>query len=156
MPQRAKARTAAMMASADDVEAQFYEALASADLERLMASWSEDDEPVCVHPGGPRVVGHTALRTSFAAILSNGALPVRLQAVRRSQSAGCAIHHVVERIDIATAEGTRTAWVVATNVYWKTAQGWRMVLHHASPGTTNEPQPSESGDTAGSAPSTLH
>ena len=96
------------------------------------------------------------LRASFEAILSNGALPVRLHAVRRSQSAGCAIHHVVERIDIATAEGTRTAWVLATNVYWKTAQGWRMVLHHASPGTTKEPQPSETGDTAGGAPSTLH
>ena len=37
MPQ-AKARAAALLASADDVEAQFYEALASGDIERLMAS----------------------------------------------------------------------------------------------------------------------
>jgi len=29
--------------------------------------------------------------------------------------------------------------VVATNVYAKTAQGWRMVAHHASPGTRTEP-----------------
>ena len=33
-----------------------------------------------------------------------------------------------------SAEGTQRAWVVATNVYLKTAQGWRLVAHHASPG----------------------
>jgi ketosteroid isomerase-like protein len=64
MPQT-KARTAALLASADDVEAQFYEALASGDIERLMALWSEDDEVACVHPGGPRIVGHAAVRASF-------------------------------------------------------------------------------------------
>jgi ketosteroid isomerase-like protein len=30
--------------------------------------------------------------------------------------------------------------VIATNVYAKTAQGWRMVAHHASPGTPREMQ----------------
>jgi hypothetical protein len=30
--------------------------------------------------------------------------------------------------------------VIATNVYHKTAQGWRMVAHHASPGTANDIQ----------------
>jgi hypothetical protein len=40
--------------------------------------------------------------------------------------------------------------VLATNVYVKTAQGWRMVAHHASPG-------SERAETApGETPSTLH
>jgi len=28
------------------------------------------------------------------------------------------------------------ALVVATNVYQRTAQGWRMVAHHTSPGTS--------------------
>lgn len=156
MPQPTKARAAALMASVDDVEAQFYEALASADLDRLMGVWSDDDEVVCVHPGGPRIAGHAAVRASFEAILSDGALPVRLHAVRRTEGAGCSIHHVVERIDIATAEGTRTAWVLATNVYWKTPQGWRMVLHHASPGTTREAQPSAGIDTSAAGPATLH
>ena len=50
------------MSSVDDVEAQFYEALQRGDLDRLMAAWSDDDEVACVHPGGPRVVGHSAVR----------------------------------------------------------------------------------------------
>jgi hypothetical protein len=28
----------------------------------------------------------------------------------------------------------RTAFVMATNVFLRTPQGWRMVAHHASPG----------------------
>ena len=59
------------------------------------------------------------------------AFPERL---RKVESLGAAVHNVLERIDLVTAEGTQRAWVVATNVYLKTAQGWRMVAHHASPG----------------------
>jgi ketosteroid isomerase-like protein len=150
MPQ-AKARAAVLLASADDVEAQFYEALASADIERLMGLWSEDDEIACVHPGGPRVIGHAAVRASFEAIFANGAIPVRPQQVQRVESAGASLHHVVERVDIATAEGPQTAWVIATNVFFKTALGWRLVLHHGSPGSMREAR-----EMVSDAPSTLH
>jgi uncharacterized protein (TIGR02246 family) len=147
---RAKPPTAALLASPDDVEAQFYEALQQADLDRLMAVWAEDDEVACVHPGGPRVNGHAAIRASFEAIFANGPIPLVPQGVRRLQSLGCAVHHLVERITVADAQGERSAWVLATNVYLKTAQGWRMVAHHASPGSeTDVPAPSE-------APNTLH
>ena len=50
-----KARAAALHASPEDCEAQFYEALRDGDLERVMAVWADDDEIVCVHPGGARV-----------------------------------------------------------------------------------------------------
>ncbi|MES2091576.1 MAG: nuclear transport factor 2 family protein, partial [Pseudomonadota bacterium] len=66
-PRALKANQAALMASADDSEATFYEALQQGDLERLMSVWSDDDEIACVHPGGPRVVGGAAIRATFAA-----------------------------------------------------------------------------------------
>ena len=147
---RAKAQTAALLASPNDVEAQFYEALQQADLDKLMAVWSEDDEIACVHPGGPRVTGYAAIRASFEAIFANGAVPLQPQGVRRLQTLGCAVHHVVERVSIADAQGSRSAWLLATNVYVKTALGWRMVAHHASPGSE------EAESAAGEAPSTLH
>jgi ketosteroid isomerase-like protein len=147
---RPKPQTAALMASVDDVEAQFYEALQRGDIDRLMAIWSDDDEVVCVHPGGPRVVGHGAIRATFEAIFANGPIPVRAEKATRVESAGCAVHNLLERVDIQTAEGAQTAWVIATNVYLKTAQGWRLVAHHASPGSMRElPEIVE-------APSTLH
>jgi ketosteroid isomerase-like protein len=148
---QAKARTAALMASVDDVEAQFYDALQRADIELLMSVWSDDDEVACVHPGGPRIVGHGAVRASFDSIFASGAIPVRLQQVRRLGNASASVHHVLERVDIVTTEGTQTAWVLATNVYLKTTQGWRLVLHHASPGSPREAQ-----EIVSDTPSTLH
>ena len=147
---RPKAQTAALLASVEDVETQFYEALQRADIERLMGVWSDDDDIVCVHPGGPRVVGHVAIRATFDAIFANGAIPVRPEKIKRVESAGCAVHNLLERVDIQTTSGTQTAWVIATNVYLKTVQGWRLVAHHASPGSSRELP--ESADT----PSTIH
>jgi len=51
-----------------------------------------------------------------------------------------AVHNVLERVQVMTKEGPQSAWVIATNVYMKTAQGWRLVAHHASPGTPREVQ----------------
>ena len=44
---------AKLLSSAEDVENAFYDAIARADLESLMALWAEDEEIVCIHPGAP-------------------------------------------------------------------------------------------------------
>jgi ketosteroid isomerase-like protein len=99
----------------------------------------EDVEVVCIHPGGPRLVGAAAVRAAFEAVFSSGGIDVRPDNVRIVNAMGSAVHSVVEKVQIQTAEGPRTGYVMATNVFVKTALGWRMVLHHASPGTPNEP-----------------
>jgi ketosteroid isomerase-like protein len=136
--------------SPDDIEQQFYEALQQADIDKLMAVWSDDEEVACVHPGGPRMVGNAAIRGTFDAIFANGAIDVRPDKVRRLHTHSSAIHHVLERVQVMGEEGPQTAFAIVTNVYIKTPQGWRMVLHHASPGTSREMQ--EITET----PSTLH
>ena len=125
-------------ASPDEIEQQFYEALQRADIDALMAVWADDDDIVCVHPGGPRVVGHATIRATFEQIFANGAIDAHPEKVRRLQTHTCAVHSVLERVAVMTAEGPHAAWVVATNVYVKAAQGWRLVAHHASPGTPSE------------------
>jgi hypothetical protein len=52
-----------------------------------------------------------------------------------------AVHSVHENF---TLEGARQADarplpVVATNVYLRTAAGWRMIVHHASPAPAEKP-----------------
>jgi ketosteroid isomerase-like protein len=133
-----KARAAALHASPEDAEAQFYDALRDGDLDRVMAVWADDDDVVCVHPGGARVVGPQAVRAAFEAIFVNGHIVVHAEHVKRVSAMGSAVHSVLERIDVVTVEGPRTGWIVATNVYVKTSQGWRMVAHHASPGAPDE------------------
>ena len=124
--------------SADDVETEFYEALQRGDIDRLMALWSDDEEIACVHPGGPRLLGAAAIRASFDAMFANGTIDAHPEKVRRLDAHSTAVHSVLERIRVLTSEGEGVAWVVATNVYLKSAQGWRLVAHHASPGTTSE------------------
>jgi ERCC4-related helicase len=51
---------------------------------------------------------------------------------------GASTHSLVERIELLTDEGTRYAYVLATNTYLKTAQGWRIAAHHASPGSAQQ------------------
>ena len=147
---RAKPSAAHVGGTADDIEAAFYGAPQSGDIERLMACWADEDEIVCVHPGGPRVVGTAAIRATFDGMFANGTIQARPERVRKVESLASAVHNVLERIDVLTPEGPQQAWVIATNVYHKTAQGWRLVAHHASPGTPREMQE------AGSAPAALH
>lgn len=131
---KSRYRAAQHGGSADDVEAAFYEALQAGDIEQLMACWADEDEIVCVHPGGPRLVGAAAIRQAFEQMFSVGAIHATPERLRRIEALGAAVHNVLERVDQQTAEGLRRAWVVATNVYLKTAHGWRLVAHHASPG----------------------
>lgn len=126
-------------ATPDELEARFYEALQRGDIEALMAVWADDEEIVCVHPGGPRVVGAAAIRASFETIFANGPIPVTPEQVHRLDALSGTVHHLVETIAVPTDEGPRTAYVLATNVYLSTAQGWRLVAHHASPGSLKAP-----------------
>jgi ketosteroid isomerase-like protein len=105
-----------------------------------MACWGDEDDIVCVHPGGARLVGPAAIRATFDAMFSNGTIRAQAIKVRKVETMSASVHSVLERIEVLTEEGPRHAYVIATNVYHKTAQGWRMVAHHASPGTPREMQ----------------
>jgi ketosteroid isomerase-like protein len=137
---KTKLQAASLEGNADDVEAAFYEALQHGDIDKLMACWADDDEIVCIHPGGPRVVGAIAIRATFEAMFSNGSIRAWPERTRKTHAAAAAVHHVLERVEVLGPEGPAQAWVIATNVYFKTTQGWRMVAHHASPGTSSEIQ----------------
>lgn len=144
---RAKLQAATVGGTPDDIEQSFYEALRSADIEQLMSCWAEEDDIVCVHPGGPRLIGSGAIRATFDVMFANGSVQAHPERVHKIVSLACAVHHLVERIELNTPQGIQQAFVIATNVYQKTPQGWRMVAHHTSPGT-----PNDMADHGGSSP----
>lgn len=143
-------RAAALGGTADDIETAFYEAMQRGDIEALMACWADDDEVYCVHPGGPRLVGAAAIRATFEVLFAVGPIRITPARVRKIESLASAVHNVLERIDALMPDGSRQSFILATNVYHKTAQGWRIVAHHASPGTSQVP------DEAVEPPQTLH
>jgi ketosteroid isomerase-like protein len=136
---RAKQKIATLGGSADDVEARFYDALQAGDVDKLMACWADEDDILCIHPGGPRLMGAGAIRAAYEAMLAQaGSMTLRPERLRKIESLTSVVHSVVERISIMTLQGPQDVFVIATNIYNKTAQGWRMVVHHVSPGSVQE------------------
>ncbi len=130
-------------ATPEAVETAFYEALEAGDVEALMEVWSEDEDIVCIHPGGPRLTGHRAISASWREILSNGSISVRPSDPQVMQGSLMSVHSVLSRVmafvktEGLPAGAQQTSQPVAinmlvTHVFQKGAQGWRMVLHHAS------------------------
>lgn len=119
--------------TAQDAENAFYEALERGDLEGMMAVWAEDEEIVCVHPGGPRLTGLHQVRESWARIFAGGRGP-SVQITNQVALSGMmlAVHSVQENF-IVPGEARTPMPVLATNVYLRTPAGWRMLVHHASP-----------------------
>lgn len=138
------------LATADDTEQRFYEALQSADIELLMSLWSDDEEVSCIHPGGARESGLQAVRAGFERMFEQGPVDAHPERIHRLVHHDCAIHSVLERVGVTTDQGPGSAWIWATNVYMKSALGWRMVSHHASPGLLG-PSPLQRDN-----PATLH
>lgn len=133
---KSKLQAAAIGGTPEDVEAAFYEGLQTGDLNRVMACWADEDDIVCIHPGGTRLLGSARIRASFEALFANGGtVQVTPESVHHVDAVASTVHHVLERAEVNTEQGTAYAYVLATNVYYKAAQGWRMVLHHASVGT---------------------
>ncbi len=121
-----------MFATVDEAERAFYDALEHADISRLAQVWADDEEIVCVHPGGLRVVGHHAVLESWHTILSGGGLRIQPTRLVTLHSMMSAVHSLIEIIAVGHPGETEVAHCYATNVYHKGPTGWRLVMHHAS------------------------
>jgi ketosteroid isomerase-like protein len=121
-----------MFATATEAEQAFYEALARGDVEGVMRVWSDNEEVVCVHPGGLRLIGHLAVRESWEQILQHGGLHIETSKCVTLHTMLGTTNTLVELIKAQGPSGTEFAYCYATNVFHKDTSGWRMVLHHAS------------------------
>jgi ketosteroid isomerase-like protein len=111
----------------------FYDAIERADLEKMMAIWSEDEDIVCIHPGGGQHSGRTEIRESWRLIfLHDPQLRFRLVAGKSVQEGMLSIHSVREQISHSTGAHP-PASAIATNVFVLSDDGWKMLIHHASP-----------------------
>lgn len=122
-----------LFASPEECEQAFYDALESADAEAVMDLWLEDDDVVCIHPNGPRLLGYAAVRASWTAMLANGPLHIRSGARKSLDTPTVAVHSVIEEVVVTHGSAQQVVSVLATNAYVKTPAGWKMVLHHAAP-----------------------
>lgn len=154
-----------MSRSADEaaVEAAntaFYEAMETGDFEGVSALWLDDGAtPItCVHPGWPVLTGRGEVLRSYALIMANTEyIQFFLTDLKISLAGGTAVITCTENIlsggpaeDGAELGPLVGQLVVATNVFRRTPDGWRIWSHHASPvltDTEETPDEEPGGDT---------
>ncbi|MFD8736370.1 nuclear transport factor 2 family protein [Streptomyces sp. NPDC059618] len=154
----------------------YYEAMERGDFEELSSLWltpdpsddgaedgpdgeDEDTEAAvsCVHPGWPVLSGRGEVLRSYALIMANTEyIQFFLTDVRVSVAADTALVTCTENIlsggpapeDSDELGPLVGQLVVATNVFRRTAEGWKLWSHHASP-VLAESGEDDDEDTAG-------
>ena len=115
----------------EETEAAFYEAITRADVEAVMSLWADEEDVVCIHPGAPRLVGHASIRASWEQIFEQGGVEIRAVQLHVTQNMMTSVHNIIEEVHRNTSRQP-DIHILATNVYMKTPQGWRIATHHAS------------------------
>jgi ketosteroid isomerase-like protein len=128
----AKTRTPPIYTTPQDAALAFYQAFEAKNVDAMMGTWADDEEIVCVHPGGTRLVGYDAVRSGWDQLFSGDAsLTFRLQEIVVIESVGMAMQSAIEVVSLG-ADGSTRGYAVATNVFLRTPVGWRLLVHHAS------------------------
>ena len=128
-----KARTPTIFTSPQDAALAFYQAFEAKDIDAMMATWAEDEDIICVHPGGPRMIGYDAVRVGWEQVFAgDGRLSFRVEEIVVVETVGMALQSAVEHVSVGNDPKQRGA-AIATNVFLRTPSGWRLAVHHASP-----------------------
>ena len=108
----------------------FYAAHEERDLDAMRLVWDHADRVVCVHPGWPILRGWLAVEESWRQIFSGAG---RNQFILTNQSVDVGEGLAWVTLEENLVDRGETHAIAATNVFALTADGWRLVAHHASP-----------------------
>jgi ketosteroid isomerase-like protein len=128
--------------------AALYDAFETADLDLMEAVWMDGpgaEDVICVHPGWPPLRGRAQVLRSWAMIMANTTnISFVLTDIDATVDGDVAVVTCAENIltgmpeapELSTALAATAlsgGRVAATNVFRRTASGWRLWVHHASP-----------------------
>lgn len=130
--------------TAQDAEDAFYRAFETADLGAMRRVWAEADDIVCVHPGSPLLHGWSDIGPSWEQIFNAPArMSFRVHHHQWIKHGDVAVHLAEEEITAAGDDDSPLPRIPVTNIYRRSAQGWQLVVHHASlppPTATSSPR----------------
>ena len=112
----------------------FYEAFEALDLAAMERLWAQDASATCLHPGWPLCAGWDEVRASWATIFANTA-SMRFEIADERIDVGERMAWVVcvERIrSTGPAGDAMVGAVIATNVFRRDGDDWKLVHHHGS------------------------
>ena len=123
---------------------RFYSALENLDLAEMEGLWLQETWVQCIHPGWEAIVGWSGVRQSFEEIFASTRwLRIIPTAVREVVFSDFAIVSCAENITLGGGKDSDLdiAMAHATNVFRRTPEGWKLVVHHASSAPVSVTQP---------------
>lgn len=125
-----------------EINERFYRSLETLDLAAMERVWLHERWVRCIHPGWDVLVGWEDVRESWQRIFVDTpwirvtATQVEVEIFGDVALVGCA-----ENITTGQDGDVGVAVAQATNLFKRTADGWRMIHHHASSAPVHVTQP---------------
>ena len=126
------------VAEVTELNADFYRAFERGDLDAMTEIWLDDPGTLCVHPGAEPLRGAGRITRSWALIMANVTyiqffltdVEVRVDGDTAYVSCNENVLTAGEANDDSAFTGGRA---IATNVFLRKGDTWRLWIHHASP-----------------------
>ncbi len=113
---------------------EFYEAFESLDIGLMGRIWLQQEYVTCIHPGWGLRVGWPAVRDSWVLIFNNTfSMTFELTEIQIQVAGDLAWVICTENITSRQGEASQESRVLATNLYEKVGDGWKIIHHHGSP-----------------------
>ena len=123
----------AELSEVEEANLRFYRAFETLDMSRMDAVWLHTERAQCIHPGWPLIVGWAAIRSSWETIFANTTeMRFTIEDARVGGGLDLAWVTCTENI-LADVQGrVSVTSLLATNIFERAPEGWRMIHHHAS------------------------
>ena len=113
---------------------QFYRAFENLDVGLMDSIWAHQEYVTCIHPGWSIRVGWPAVRDSWVVIFNNTfSMEFELTELQVQVAADVAWVICTENISSRVGESPQTSRVVATNLFERIGEEWKIIHHHGSP-----------------------
>ena len=112
---------------------KFYRAFESFDIGRMEQVWLRADTIQCFHPGWEMLQGWEAVMTSWRRIFENTpSMKFTLTDLKIEVRGEHAWVTLYENLSSSLEGQNYSAAILTTNIFQKSGEGWRMILHHGS------------------------
>ena len=120
--------------SAITANEKFYKAFNARDLSAMKEIWSSHQNVTCVHPGWSPLNGFEPIIDSWQGIFKNsGNMDIQISDINMLKSNDLAWVSCVEKLYTIASHGVLASKVFSTNLFKLNKDGWKMIMHHASP-----------------------
>ncbi len=113
---------------------EFYQAFESLDIARMDRIWAPQEYVTCIHPGWTLRIGWPAVRDSWVLIFNNTfSMKFDLTEIQVQVAGDVAWVICTENITSRQGDTTQESRVLATNLYERVGEQWKIIHHHGSP-----------------------